>query len=806
MHLVRLFVQIEAARNTVDELGKAGFIQFRDLNPNANAFQRNFVNEVRRAEDMEKKLRYFQTMIERAGIPYDENLKNTNEALPEFDNRQIEQLEVHFEELEREISQLSQNQETLERNYNELIEMSHVLEKDESFFGQSAAHAPPFGYEPEHSPLLAEAGINMSLGLLTGVIPRSKVPSFERVLWRTTRGNLFFRTAEIEDDIKDPSTGQELEKNVFVVLYQGRQAEVKIRKLCDAFQANLYPCPEAAEERANTRMQVKTRLDDLRRVLDQTRAHSLRLLNTIASQLTVWKAQVIREKSIYHTMNLFNYDVGRRCLIAEGWCPNNDKDMAFINSALDLAERRSVGIARTALQIIPSHEAPPTYYKTNEFTEQFQQLIDSYGMARYQEVNPAPFAIVTFPFLFGVMFGDIGHGFLFLLTSLAMLWIYPKIKDQKINEMLVMLFSGRYLIVLMSFFAIYCGALYNECFGLPTAIFSTNWSFGTLTNETISSSTYATRTDANYAYPFGVDYYWKVSANELFFYNSLKMKMSVIMGIIQMLFGLVLSLLNQIYFMKPLNFVFEWIPQVVFMLSIFGYMDLLIVYKWLTNWAGQNPPQLLNLMIAMILYPWQNAPEYQMYGGQHIVQVILLALAFISVPLMLLPKPFILRYLHNKKMRAQSHGTSLLEEDGKESVSSVSSGGHGEHGEEFDFSEVFIHQIIHTIEYVLGCISNTASYLRLWALSLAHAQLSEVFWERVMVFMFQQGGFFAVFIGWSVWAGLTVGILLLMESLSAFLHALRLHWVEFQNKFYMGDGYKFTPFSYSTVFTEYAPA
>ncbi len=99
-----------------------------------------------------------------------------------------------------------------------------------------------------------------------------------------------------------------------------------------------------------------------------------------------------------------------------------------------------------------------------------------------------------------------------------------------------------------------------------------------------------------------------------------------------------------------------------------------------------------------------------------------------------------------------------------------------EEEEEFDFSEVFIHQVIHTIEFVLGAISNTASYLRLWALSLAHSELSTVFWERVLVLTLGKDNFFVILLGFAVWAAATFGVLLVMESLSAFLHALRLHW------------------------------
>jgi V-type H+-transporting ATPase subunit a len=103
-------------------------------------------------------------------------------------------------------------------------------------------------------------------------------------------------------------------------------------------------------------------------------------------------------------------------------------------------------------------------------------------------------------------------------------------------------------------------------------------------------------------YPFGVDYYWYQGKNELTYMNSLKMKLSVILGIAQMSLGIFLKASNAIFFKQKLDFYFEFIPQIILLWSIFGYMVTLIIVKWLTVYPDTSTaPGIIAYMIEMFL-------------------------------------------------------------------------------------------------------------------------------------------------------------------------------------------------------------
>lgn len=79
------------------------------------------------------------------------------------------------------------------------------------------------------------------------------------------------------------------------------------------------------------------------------------------------------------------------------------------------------------------------------------------------------------------------------------------------------------------------------------------------------------------------------------------MKLAVIIGVIHMSFGILMKGINAIFFKNWLDFIFEFIPQLVFMLCTFGYMDFLIIHKWLNSY--EDPASIITTLIDMILTP-----------------------------------------------------------------------------------------------------------------------------------------------------------------------------------------------------------
>lgn len=160
-------------------------------------------------------------------------------------------------------------------------------------------------------------------------------------------------------------------------------------------------------------------------------------------------------------------------------------------------------------------------------------------------------------------------------------------------------FDGRYVLVVMSFYAIYCGFIYNEFFSVPMNIFGTAWKAPpgmNWTNEENSTATYLPIEGK--VYPLGVDPMWKGSPNELDYYNSFKMKLSILLGVMQMSLGIVISCMNYNSEKAPLrwiNICFQFIPQIVFLWSIFGYMCILIIIKWCTAWDLSHRKSSMNI-------------------------------------------------------------------------------------------------------------------------------------------------------------------------------------------------------------------
>lgn len=160
MSLVQLFIPNEVAHDAVHELGELGDVQFKDvsirlqpatnapltsaaqLNPDVNPFQRSYVGEVRRIDEMARRVRFFSTQIEKE--------KDLVPVRPLYDSaplitvgprgpQTIDELDVKLAEHEVRLTQMNESYQTLSERTRELVEARHVLRETAVFFDRVSA-------------------------------------------------------------------------------------------------------------------------------------------------------------------------------------------------------------------------------------------------------------------------------------------------------------------------------------------------------------------------------------------------------------------------------------------------------------------------------------------------------------------------------------------------------------------------------------------------------------------------------------------------------------------------------------------
>ncbi|CAI0545370.1 unnamed protein product [Linum tenue] len=386
MTFVQLIIPAESAHRAISYLGELGLLQFRDMNADKSPFQRTFVNQVKRCGEMSRKLRFFKDQIQKAGL-----LSSAHSTLePDIE---LEELEVQLAEHEHELIEMNSNSEKLQQSFNELLEFKIVLQKAVGFLVSHNSHAVADETEldenvysngdfGEASSLLEQemrsgSSSQSTVRFISGIIPRSKVLRFERMLFRATRGNMLFNQTLADEEILDPTSNEMVEKTVFVVFFSGEQARMKIIKICEAFGANCYPVPEDITKQRQLTREVLSRLSELEATLDAGIRHRNQALISIGLHLTKWINMVRMEKAVYDTLNMLNFDVTKKCLVGEGWCPIFAKPQ--IQEVLQRATYDSSSQVGIIFHVMEATESPPTYFRTNCFTNAYQEIVDAYG-------------------------------------------------------------------------------------------------------------------------------------------------------------------------------------------------------------------------------------------------------------------------------------------------------------------------------------------------------------------------------------------------------------------------------------------
>jgi len=759
MNRIEIVSPRQSAYYVIKTLAENGHVELEDFNSGSNSVNKRYTETYMECEEADRSLRYIEQHLKAYNkLPLSPTYVEFRNDLQRFNGMNRQEI----------FSQIHENDNQLHEKvtiYQQLVRQAHQrkmrLEAIKFFL-------PIIDEETNNREHLRQDSSAIELNILsasnvilsiTGFVPNDQVRRLITTACRATRRNVAYQTGVTLGTVT-PYTFFVSSPDMLSLLH----------KICESFGPDVFEFPSDVNKLEEIKRQLEqeiAQMDDLDR---QTTEINMRFLEELSAHYWDWRLFVAREKQIWMAMDYGDFTRDDSSVVYSGWTPV--RFSSELPLLLSRATEESGSPVPVQYNLNPAENCmnlnPPTYIETNNFSYSFQMLNNAYGIPNYDELNGGAFYSM-YPFIFGIMFGDMGHSIFYLLVTLVIFLLEPiKRKQGRVDSTFESVFKFKWLLFFASVCSFYCGFIYNECFGLPIYFFKSHWQ---LANVTGNLNKY---NSTGGVYPFGIDPEWMNKDNELVFMNSYKMKLSVVMGMCQMIFGMVLQLINHIHRRDIIHFSLCWVPEILYLVPFFGYMVVLILKKWLTDFAANKegifPPEqqkngvnIIQIMISMVLNFGSKPDDLYLYKKQWGIQTIITICFVVSIPFLLFAKPI---YDCIKQHNDPS----------------------------FSVLEIFVMNLIHVIEFCLSALSHIASYLRLWALSLAHSQLSHVLWEELFMLGMNMKGFMSVivlFISFAGFCAMTVAILLGMEAFSALLHGIRLMWVEFSSKFYEGMGNQF---------------
>ncbi len=399
---------------------KTGTTHFIKTNELAGTFSSevNQVSPATRVEEVTSVRRRLETLLALAGI---EPGRNVSLKVEELDKPQTEEAARSADNLSGEIEQIREKQRQIHQELMRLEELDKKIEAHRSI-----------------SPELMQQESRL-LVFYTGAVDPAKAEDFRR---------------EVEDI---PAVTIPLDLNdsgEFVIIALRRQ-----QARLDAILSR-YGWREIDLQGGNIKMDAGKRLKLSRRV-EELKEEQRGLITSVEELITnkkdrlldLWKN--LRLNELYSSIES-NYGKTARTILFTGWVPRSQKE------TLDRQIRKACNNTcyiewykpEDAIGIEGS--MAPVQLKNPKLLNPFQMLVENYSIPEYGTLDPTPLVAVAYLLMFGLMFGDVGHGLVLLLAGIAGTFMLKGKPIRRLFQLIIWCGSS----------AMVVGALFGSYFGV----------------------------------------------------------------------------------------------------------------------------------------------------------------------------------------------------------------------------------------------------------------------------------------------------------------------------------------------------